>query len=102
MIVFRPVGFVKNRLKSCSNRKWLLSEEEESHHSDYSDAKSNKVKKLKKSRKLAHEKWSGSLICKLIDEYEVCPCLWDIFYHAIMSADLNAAIFCLQFYAIGD
>ena len=47
MIVFRPAGFVKNRLKSCSNRKWLPSEEEESHHSDYSDAESEKVKNRK-------------------------------------------------------
>ena len=79
MIVFRPAGFVINRLKPRSNRKRLPSEEEESYHSDYSDAKSEKVKKPKKSRKLAHEKWSGSLICKLIDEYEVRPCLWNIF-----------------------
>ena len=79
MIVFRPPGFVKNRLKPRSNQKQLLSEEKESNHSDYSDAESEKVKKLKKSRKLAHEKWSGSLICKLIDEYEVLPCLWNIF-----------------------
>ena len=48
MIVFRPAGFVKNRLKSCSNRKWLPSEEEESHDSDYSDAESVKVKKTEK------------------------------------------------------
>ena len=53
MIVFRPAGFVKNRLKSCSNRKRLPSEEEESHHSDYSDAECEKVKKPKKFRKLA-------------------------------------------------
>ena len=82
MIVFRPAGFVKNRLKSRSNRKWLPPEEEESHHSDYSDAESEKVKKKKKkekSTKLAHEKWIGSLKCKLIDEYEVRPCSWNIF-----------------------
>ena len=97
MIVFRPAGFVKNRLKSCSNRKRLPSEEEESHHSYYSDAECERVKKPKKSRKLAYEKWSGSLICKLIDEYEVRPCLWDIFYHAIASADLSAAIFVYNF-----
>ena len=58
--------------------------------------------KPKKSRKLAREKWSGSFICKLIDEYEVRPCLWDIFYNAIASADLSAAIFVYNFYAIGD
>ena len=68
MIVFRPAVFVKNRLNSCSNRKRLPSEEEESHHSDYSEAECEKVKNPKKSRKLAHEKWSGSLICKLVDE----------------------------------
>ena len=93
MIVFRPAGFVKNRLKPCLNRKRLPSEGVESHHWDYSDAECEKVKKPKKSRKLALEKWSGSLICKLIDEYEVRPCLWDIFYHGIVSADLSAAIF---------
>ena len=76
---------------------WLPSEEEESHHSDYSDAESEKVKKPKKSRKLAHEKWSGSLICKLIDEYEVRLCLRDIFYHAIVSTDLGGAIFVYNF-----
>ena len=97
MIVFRPAGFVKNRLKSCSNRKWLPFEEEESHHSDYSDAESEKVKKPQKSRKLAHERWSGSLICKLIDEYEVRPCLRDILYHAIVSADLSTTIFVYNF-----
>ena len=97
MIVFRPAGFVKNRLKSCSNRKRLPSKLEESHHSDYSDAKSERVKKPKKSRKLVHEKWSGSLICKLVDEYEVRPCLLDIFYHAIVSADLSATIFVYNF-----
>ena len=79
MIVFRPAGVVKNRLKTRSNRKWLPSEEDQSHHSDYSDAESEKVKKPKKSRKLAHEKCSGSSICKLIDEYEGRPCLWNIF-----------------------
>ena len=62
---------------------------------DYSDAECEKVKKPKKSRKLAHEKWSGSLICKLIDEYEVRPCLWDIFYR--VSADLSAAILVYNF-----
>ena len=97
MIVFRPAGFVKNRLKSCSNRKLLPSKEEESHHSDYSDTESEKVKTPKKSRELAHEKWSGSLIRKLIDEYKVGPCLWDIFYHTIVSADLSAAIFVYNF-----
>ena len=77
MIAFRPAGFVKNRLEPRSNRKWLPCEEDESRHSDYSDAESEKVKKNEKSRKLAHEKWSGSLIWKLIDDYEVRPCLWN-------------------------
>ena len=53
MIGFRPAGFVKNRLKSRSNRKWLPPEEEESHHSDYSDAESEKVKKKKKVQKIS-------------------------------------------------
>ena len=44
MIVFRPAGFVKNRLKPLSNQTWLPSKEEESHHSDYSDAESEEVK----------------------------------------------------------
>ena len=62
----------------------LSSEEEQSYNSDYSDAESEKAKTPKKSRKVAHEKWSGGLISKLIDEYEARPCLWNIFcddYH---------------------
>ena len=53
--------------------------EEQSHNSDDSDADSEEVRKAKKLRKLVHEKWSGSLICKLLDEYKSRLCLWNIF-----------------------
>ena len=42
-------------------------------YSDDSDAESEKVRKAKKSKKTANVKWSGSLICNLIDEYEARP-----------------------------
>ena len=48
-------------------------------YSDDSDAESEKVRKAKKAKKPDNEKWSGSLICNLIDEYEARPCLWNIF-----------------------
>ena len=47
-------------------------------YSDDSDAESVKVRKAKKSKKAGNEKWSGSLICNLIDEYEARPCFWNI------------------------
>ena len=53
-------------------------------YSDNSDAESGKVRKAKKSKKPGNKKWSSSLICNLIDEYEAQPCLWNIFcddYH---------------------
>ena len=53
-------------------------------YSDYSDAESEKVRKAEKAKKPDNEKWSSSLICNLIDEYEARPCLWNIFcddYH---------------------
>ena len=53
-------------------------------YSDHSDAESAKVRKAKKSKKPGNEKWSGSLICNLLDEYEAQPCLRNIFcddYH---------------------
>ena len=53
-------------------------------YSDDSDAESEKVRKAKKAKKPDNEKWSSSLICNLIDEYEARPCLWNIFcddYH---------------------
>ena len=39
-------------------------------YSDDSDAESEKVRKAKKAKKPDKEKWSSSLICNLIDEYE--------------------------------
>ena len=48
-------------------------------YSDDSDAGSEKVRKAKKAKKPDNEKWSSSLICNLIDEYEARPCLWNIF-----------------------
>ena len=39
-------------------------------YSDDSDAESEKVRKAKKAKKPDNEKWSSSLICNLIDEYE--------------------------------
>ena len=48
----------------------LSSGEEQSYNFDDSDAESEKVRKAKKSKKLGHDKWSGSLICKRIDEHE--------------------------------
>ena len=48
-------------------------------YSDDSDAESEKVRKAKKIQKAGTERWSGSLICNLIDEYEAWPCLWNIF-----------------------
>ena len=53
-------------------------------YSDDSDAESEKVRKAKKAKKPDNEKWSSSLICNLIEEYEARPCLWNIFcddYH---------------------
>ena len=65
----------------------LYCEEQQSNnldeYSDDSDAESE-VRKAKKSKRTGNEKWSGSLICNLIDEYEARPCLWNIFcddYH---------------------
>ena len=81
---FSASGLVKNGHKPKMAIDVLSSEEEQSHNPDYSDAESEKANPPKKSRKVTHEKWSGGLISKLIDEYEACPCLWNIFcddYH---------------------
>ena len=63
-------------------------EEQQNNFDEYSDdsdaAESEKVRKAKKAKKPDNEKWSNSLICNLIDEYEARPCLWNIFcddYH---------------------
>ena len=49
-------------------------------YSDKSGAESEKVRKAKKSKKPGKEKWSGSLICNLIDENEPGPVMfWKIF-----------------------
>ena len=42
-------------------------------YSDDSNAESEKVRKAKKSKIPANVKWSGSLICNLVDEYEARP-----------------------------
>ena len=77
MIIFRPAFLSKKRAQTSLKPKIataaLSSGEEQSHNSDDSDADSEKVRKAKKSRKLAYEKWSGSLMCKLIDEYKARP-----------------------------
>ena len=46
--------------------------------------KARKWEKRKHLKKTGNEKWSGSLIGNLIDEYEARSCLWNIFcddYH---------------------
>ena len=58
-------------------------------YSDDSDAESEKVRKAKESKKRGNEKWSGSLICNLIDEYEARPCLWNIFCDDYHNRDVN-------------
>ena len=49
-------------------------------YSDDSDAESEKVRKADKSKKTGNEKWSGSLIGNLMDEYEARPSLCNIFF----------------------
>ena len=44
-----------------------------------------KKKKKKKKKKTGNEKWSGSLICNLIDEYEARPCLWNMHFFAMTT-----------------
>ena len=62
-----------NFLKPKMATVLLLSGERQSRNSDESDTDSEKVGKAKKSRKLAKEKWSGNLICKLRDEAKALP-----------------------------
>ena len=47
-------------------------------YSDDSDAESEKMRKAKTSKKPGNKKWSGSLICNPIDEYEAPPYLFTI------------------------
>ena len=61
-------------------------------YSDNSDAESEKVRKAKKSKKPGNEKWSGSLICNLIDENEAQPCLWKIFCDDYHNRDVTEII----------
>ena len=48
---------------------------------DDSDAESEKMRKAKKSNKPGNEKWSGSLICNLIDEYEAQQLFTNVILH---------------------
>ena len=79
-----------------------LCEEQQSNnldeYSDDSDAESEKVRKAKKSKKkTGNEKWSGSLICNLIDEYEARPCLWNIFCDDYHNRDVTGNNTALKF-----
>ena len=91
MIVFRSAGVTKAGSMQYGYRKfaivlWGTTKQNNNldEYSDDSDAESEKVRKAKKAKKPDNEKWSSSLICNLIDEYEARPCLWNIFcddYH---------------------
>ena len=59
---FWASGFAVNGLKPRSNAQMATVWEEQSRNSDDSEAESDKIKKL------ALEKWMGSLICKLIND----------------------------------
>ena len=76
-------------------------EEQESNnlekYSDDSDAESEKVRKAKKSKKPGNEKWSGNLICNLIDEYEALPCLWNTFCDDYNNQDVTGNNTALKF-----
>ena len=47
---------------------------------EYSD-ESETVRKAKKSKKLGNEKWSGSLIRNIIDEYEAQQLFTNVILH---------------------
>jgi len=66
-------------------------------YSDDSDAESEEVRKAKKSKKTGNEKWSGSLICNLIDDYEARPCLWNIFCDDNHNRDVTGNNTALKF-----
>ena len=46
---------------------------------------------------MGNEKWSGSLICNLIDEYETRPCLWNIFCDDYHNRDVTGNNTALKF-----
>ena len=66
-------------------------------YSDDSGAESEKVRKEKKSKKPGNEKWSGSLICNLIDENGAQPCLWKIFCDDYHNRDVTGNNTALKF-----
>ena len=66
-------------------------------YSDDSDAESAKMRKAKKSKNPGNEKWSGSLICNPIDEYEARPCLWNIFCDDYHNRDVTGNNTALKF-----
>ena len=80
---------------SCEERQSNNLDE----YSDDCDAESEKVRKAKKSKKPGNEKWSGSLICNPIDEYEARPCLWNIFCDDYHNRDVNGNNTALKFNA---
>ena len=50
-------------------------------YSDDSDAESEKVRKANKSKIPGNKKWSGSLICNVIDEYEAQQLFTNVTLH---------------------
>lgn len=95
VIVFQPAFVSKmgwNYLTPKMASVLVLSGEEQSHNSDKSDTDREKSRKAIKCRKLAQEKWSGSLICKLIDETKALPCLVERLLIRHHGTDLGATI----------
>ena len=67
-------------------------------YSDASDAEKRESEKSeKKAKNPGNEKWSSSLICNLIDEYEVRPCLWNIFCDDNHNRDVTGNNTALKF-----
>ena len=59
--------------------------------------RARKWEKRKNLKKTGNEKWSGSLICNLIDEYEAQPCLWNIFCDDYHNRDVTGNNTALKF-----
>ena len=59
--------------------------------------KARKREKRKNLKKPGNEKWSGSLICNLIDENEAQPCLWKIFCDDYHNRDVTGNNTALRF-----